>query len=59
MTAALTLTDEEETNLYKARKLVNLGEDLALPADKNSATPIDREALAVFFQVIGELLPKR
>lgn len=59
MSAAVTLTDEEETNLYKARKLVNLGEDLALPVDKNGATPIDREALAVFFQVIGELLPKR
>lgn len=60
MSAAVTLTDQEETNLYRAKKLAELGADMATPASNTEpAVPIDREALAVFFQVIAELLPKK
>ena len=59
MSAVLTLTDEEEENLYKAKKLLEIGADLATPAS-NTERPvaIDHEALAVFLQVIADLLPK-
>lgn len=58
MSTPCTLTDSEESNLYKAKKLMQLIADLATPGHVDYIIPIDREALAVFAQVVEELLPK-
>lgn len=60
MSATVTLTDQEETNLYRARKLLQLGADLACQdAQPAPLTRIEPEALAIYLQLVAELLPNK
>jgi|GEM_PF-1051637 len=60
MSGEITLTDDEEAGMYKAKKLLQLLADLSNPIQRNDPRfDIDREALSVFAEVVGELLPNR
>ncbi|ASF47014.1 hypothetical protein [Methylovulum psychrotolerans] len=56
---AVVLTDDEETQLYQAKKMLQLVEDLSQSDLTAPCGSINREALAVFAQVVGGLIPSR
>ncbi len=56
---AVVLTDTEETQLYQAKKMLQLVEDLSQSDLTAQYGSINREALAVFAQLVGNLLPNR
>jgi len=59
--SSLELTDDEASNLYRARHLLRLAGGLANPQfeDEKNWIDINRESLTVFMDVVAELLPAR
>jgi len=58
---SLQLTDDEASNLYRARHLLRLVRGLANPQfeDEMNWININRESLAVYADVVTDLLPAR